>query len=477
MSTTSQQTQETPHQREALREDSLLVSEWLSTNAWFYDPHQDACYQVTDVGPRQETFTLTKATLVTNQADSQDITQSKEPETTHWISNVCQLTGALEAGDIIGIPEDTTPQYTNTNTDDSVTFTNTGEYLLVTSDTVQDYGNIAISSTGISPRYSDLSPQSVTTQPRYNHDQTDSDIIGVWTVTGTIDIARTFLTTQVRNKGVSSAHESTKPQELVADGADTIDCVAGESSVQTVGYYPGEDPTVISRYVPTSEHPSDTFSEPNLRNFVLTYMQGRVLNACAGPTKLDCYDDGEIIRNDLNPDVDADLHVDVAELAKHFKPNSFSTIIFDPPWSTYQSNMRYDGYMVHKKLGDDAPLRNISFDVRELPFTVPGEKAGVNNEDASEQLTLSDVGSSIGNVEENDEYAYGDPTEHKSQLGHARLAKLGFDYLLKPGGRVIQLAYTGTTLPASLDYSQLVRVAFNPIGEAKTLIGSVDEKQ
>jgi len=56
-----------------------------------------------------------------------------------------------------------------------------------------------------------------------------------------------------------------------------------------------------------------TFEYEPARSIVEEHMHGRVLNACAGKTKLQ--HDDEIVRNDLNPDRDADVHLDVAEIA------------------------------------------------------------------------------------------------------------------------------------------------------------------
>jgi len=84
-----------------------------------------------------------------------------------------------------------------------------------------------------------------------------------------------------------------------------------------------------------------TFEYTPARNIVREWMHGRVLNACAGKTRLQ--HDGEIVRNDLNPERDADTHVDVAAIADHFEPQSFDTVIFDPPFDEKQAEAKYDG--------------------------------------------------------------------------------------------------------------------------------------
>jgi len=184
---------------------------------------------------------------------------------------------------------------------------------------------------------------------------------------------------------------------------------------------------IETSYITTSQHLAETFEVDVIRDWVLDRLNGNVLNACCGPTKL--HYQGDIHRNDIDNEIDADTHIDVAELAGEFQQESFDTILFDPPWSLYQANMRYDGNHVSK--GDT------QIDMEKLPQSVSREK---------------------------------------TQVGHARLAKDGFDYLLAPGGTVIQLSYNGTCMPRRLQYEQVERTMFDPYGEGKTLIGSVDRK-
>ena len=193
--------------------------------------------------------------------------------------------------------------------------------------------------------------------------------------------------------------------------------------------FQSEDSRVQTQYVPTSELTKWTLENTAMRKWTETHLDGRVLNACAGESRLN--HDGEVVRNDLDPDVDADLHVDAAELAAYFDPESFDTIFYDPPWSHYQSNLRYDGRHVVKD--------EIDIDMASLPIIIEGGR-------------------------------------DKQQLGHARLIKDGFDYLLKPRGKVIQITQHGTCMPGRLGYQRKERVMFDPLGEAKCVIGAVDQK-
>ncbi len=91
-----------------------------------------------------------------------------------------------------------------------------------------------------------------------------------------------------------------------------------------------------------------TFQSDKIRRWVEARLQGRVLNACAGKTKL--AHDYEIVRNDLDPERDANTHHDVCEIADHFEGQSFDTIVYDPPFSQNQANRSYEG----KDVGEDA---------------------------------------------------------------------------------------------------------------------------
>ena len=103
-----------------------------------------------------------------------------------------------------------------------------------------------------------------------------------------------------------------------------------------------------------------TFQSKKIRQWVEHRLQGRVLNACAGKTKLT--HDHAIVRNDLDESVDADCHVDVCEIADHFEPESFDTIVYDPPFSQNQASRAYEG----RQVGDDA-LAKRQFDTLLAP--------------------------------------------------------------------------------------------------------------
>ena len=115
-----------------------------------------------------------------------------------------------------------------------------------------------------------------------------------------------------------------------ADGLYQTD--GGVDIVSNGGRNSDGSPRILSRW---------TFDYAAARDIVREEMQGRVLNACAGKTQLD--HDAEIVRNDLNPERDADMHVDVCEIGEHVEPQSFDTVLFDPPFDEKQAETKYDG--------------------------------------------------------------------------------------------------------------------------------------
>jgi len=90
-----------------------------------------------------------------------------------------------------------------------------------------------------------------------------------------------------------------------------------------------------------------TFQSKKIRRWVEKHPRGRVLNACAGKTHPT--HDHEIVRNDIDADRDADLHVDVCEISNHLADEPFDTVVYDPPFTAYQATRAYDG----REVGDD----------------------------------------------------------------------------------------------------------------------------
>jgi len=86
-----------------------------------------------------------------------------------------------------------------------------------------------------------------------------------------------------------------------------------------------------------------TFGTKMVRDVVLRHIDGEVVNACAGKTKLEkrgC----EIHRNDIDVERDADTYFDVREIGEHLKDRSFDTAILDPPFDPGRGEELYKGF-------------------------------------------------------------------------------------------------------------------------------------
>jgi len=100
------------------------------------------------------------------------------------------------------------------------------------------------------------------------------------------------------------------------------------------GKEPSGKPTRIGKW---------TFATKMVRDIVLDAVHGRVLNACAGETKLrkrGC----EFVRNDIDESIDADYHYDVRDLPDHFEVESFDSAILDPPFDPNRAEKLYEGW-------------------------------------------------------------------------------------------------------------------------------------
>jgi hypothetical protein len=81
-----------------------------------------------------------------------------------------------------------------------------------------------------------------------------------------------------------------------------------------------------------------TFQMPKLRAWVESRIDGRTLNLFGGVTRLA----GDIVYNDLNPDLPADLRRDAYDLSLWTDSGGrFDTVIFDPPYSAFQALKTY----------------------------------------------------------------------------------------------------------------------------------------
>lgn len=109
------------------------------------------------------------------------------------------------------------------------------------------------------------------------------------------------------------------------------------------GKEPDGKPAAIGRW---------TFQTKKVRDALLPYLEGRVLNAFAGKTALSDYKRGiNEVRNDLNPEREADYHYDAAELGDLLTEESFDVVVLDPPFSQSQADEHYDGLHARNMAG------------------------------------------------------------------------------------------------------------------------------
>jgi hypothetical protein len=367
-----------------IEHDRVWYGQYVTEGARFYDATDEHVYEIVGIENGGDVFTLQPCAVGTPPR-----AEFETPiEQSGFVDNVCALSGAMEAGDLIHL--------------------DAGVLRRIESSAYLTIGELTVRFDGVEaeadPLLSELDPPN---------GPAATDLTKLSPVLDSFD-------GDVKIYAPISTARAQSPQQ--SQGAGRPSARRGEDveteffSVQPFSRWTFEDDTIRS-WVESHFEPGDT-----------------VLNACAGKIELSAPRNGEIIRNDVNPERDADFHVDVAELASvdELAAGSINKIIFDPPWSLYQANLRYQGEHVTKDgVGE--------IDLSGLPFETP-------------------------------------TADEKDQIGHSRLAKEGFDHLLAPGGKMIELTFHGTAMPNRLGYEQVRRAVFNPLGEAKAVIGSVDQK-
>ena len=387
-------------------DDRIRVGRFTAEGHYFYATDSDAIFHLEPTSPKTPAPNDTFELLPCAEADPSG-SPHPTPDSPDYVENVCQLAGEIELGRLIPLPD----------------------YTIIT------HGDEAFLSTGVFvlriPRES-LGAR-LRTWLEYDSDAVAESATADGTELSSKQVLANTTTAIATNSdstaGVTVAYPDDKPPTCLST-PDT-------QPTDTPPISPAEDRSITTRFVPVPQFSKWTFDLQPIRTWVEQHLEGRVLNACAGANHL--RHDGEVRRNDINTDREADTHLDAAELAAHYPKHSFSTVVFDPPWSLYQSNMRYEGEHVFSKRAPDDIDGDLSINLEKLPFDTP------------------------------------DPGE-KQQLGHARLAKESFDYLLEPGGQFIELTFHGTAMPSRLGYQRQERVVFDPLGEAKAVIGSVDQK-
>lgn len=82
-----------------------------------------------------------------------------------------------------------------------------------------------------------------------------------------------------------------------------------------------------------------TFESKAIRRWVERECEGMVLNLFAGKVKLNVNE----IRNDIDPTMPAEFHMDALEFVKLWDGDQFDTVILDPPYSIRKSMEKYNG--------------------------------------------------------------------------------------------------------------------------------------
>lgn len=132
--------------------------------------------------------------------------------------------------------------------------------------------------------------------------------------------------------GIEQRAEELRREEFVKHWCEGESCPVYRWKVG--GREPDGKPSRIGKW---------TFATKMVRDIVLDAVHGRVLNACAGDTKLHkrgC----EFVRNDIDEDRDADYHYDVRDLHKHLPAESFDCAVLDPPFDPGRAAKLYEGW-------------------------------------------------------------------------------------------------------------------------------------
>lgn len=82
-----------------------------------------------------------------------------------------------------------------------------------------------------------------------------------------------------------------------------------------------------------------TFSVAPIRHWVERSCEGRVLNLFAGQTLLKI----DEVRNDLDPDMPANYHLDALVFLRTWPGEKFNTVLLDPPYAYRKSMELYKG--------------------------------------------------------------------------------------------------------------------------------------
>jgi len=72
------------------------------------------------------------------------------------------------------------------------------------------------------------------------------------------------------------------------------------------------------------------------------------------------------IRNDINPEAQAEYHLDALEFIKQFDNESVAGVLFDPPYSTNQIRTTYNNHGMHTNTCDRSYQRKIKVEINRI---------------------------------------------------------------------------------------------------------------
>ncbi len=138
-----------------------------------------------------------------------------------------------------------------------------------------------------------------------------------------------------------------------------------------------------------------TFRNKRIREWVEDRVEGKVLNLFAGPTKLDC----DEVRNDIDPDMLADFHMDALEFVETWNGKKFDTVLLDSPYSYRKSMEMYNGNVSSpfNQLKNEIP-RILSEDGIVITFGYHSVSQGKKRGFEQEEILLISPGGAIHDV-------------------------------------------------------------------------------
>ena len=287
-----------PYWPSRIEDDRIWYSHHVLPGSRFVCHETDTVFGIRDIDHGGDTFTLSAC----HEADGLSDGFSDPDIADHFVDNICDLAGAIEAGELTPLPNGVM------KTVGEATYFTVGDLTV----------EIDVDATDTAPLLEQLDPPN---------GPTSTDIAKIAPVLERADADPTLYgpqetTSTSQGSPSGSGHDYPEPQPRGAQDVPT-------------------------HFVPVQPFSKWTFEDSTIRHWVeSTFEEGEtILNACAGQTELTPPPGGKILRNDISGErPNLDFEMDVAELAGHpdLKEGSVDRVVFDPPWSLYKANLRYE---------------------------------------------------------------------------------------------------------------------------------------